>query len=125
LPAISMGQTIQPTPHHDIYLPGDKAVFDPLILQFIVDEEFKSYLEILNWIQSMRTIGRNPGRIQDVVSDAHLRILSNNHIPISTFKFEGVFPTLLGEIQFDIQNGAEVQVCQASFAYTDFDVVIP
>jgi len=125
LPAISMGVAIQPSPYHDIKIPGDKAEFDPLIIEFIVDEEFKSYLEILNWIQTMRTIGRNPGAIKDVVSDAHLRILSNNHIPISTFRFEGVFPSLLGEIQFSTQDGTEVQVCSASFQYTDFDVVKP
>ena len=124
LPTITMGVTIQPTPYHDIKIPGDKAEFDPITLEFIVDEEFNSYLEILNWIQEMRTIGRNPGgSLSTITSDAHLDILTNNLTPLRSFRFEGVFPTMLGEIQFSTQAGTDVQVCSATFNYTQFDVV--
>lgn len=124
IPAISMGVAIQPSTIHDIKIPGDKAEFDPLVVDFIVDEDFASYLEMLNWIQTLRTQARNNGSLKNTMTDAHLNILTNNLTPLKSFLFTGVFPTLLGEVQLGTQQGTEVLVCSATFTYTEFDIVV-
>jgi len=120
LPTISMGQSIQPTPLQDIPVPGEKLTFDPCSLEFVVDENFTSYLEIYNWMQQMRAGSLVNGRTKDIISDATLDILTNNLTPIVSFDFVGMFPTILGEIQFTTQNGTDVLMGSATFAFEQF-----
>jgi len=107
LPTISMGQSIQPTPLQDIPVPGEKLTFDPCSLEFVVDENFTSYLEIYNWMQQMRAGSLVNG-------------MTNNLTPIVSFDFVGMFPTILGEIQFTTQNGTDVLMGSATFAFEQF-----
>jgi len=120
LPTISMGQMIHPTSLHDIPMPGEKLTFDPCSLEFVVDENFDSYLEIFNWMQDMRAGSSVNGKTKDMVSDATLDILTNNMTPLISFDFVGMFPTILGELQLTTQNGTDVLLGSATFAYEQF-----
>jgi len=124
LPTLSIGQLIQPTPYHDIPNPGDKITFDPFLVEYIVDENFASYLEIFNWIHECRAGNPLSADRSNLKSDATLEILTNNMTPILSFRFEGLFPTVLGEVQLTTQNGTDVSVGTATFAYQEFNLVV-
>ena len=53
VPGISMSEVPQMTPFVDIYVPGEKAIYDLLNITFLVDEELKSWVEIHDWIRAM------------------------------------------------------------------------
>jgi len=122
LPTISMGQMLYPTPLHDIPMPGEKITFDPCTLEFVIDENFESYLELFRWIQDMRSGAATAKNTADLLSDATLTILTNNMLPILSFDFIGMFPTVLGEVNFTQQNGNDVAVGSCTFAYQEFNL---
>lgn len=112
VPGISLGEIIQPTPLLDLRLPGDKLTFDPLTLNFIVQENLANYIEIYNWIfgighpQSLDsykaitkagTITNKP----NIYSDAILYILSNKQNPIAKVTFVDTYPTALSPLNYD------------------------
>ena len=113
IPGVSLGEIIQPTPLLDLRLPGDKLTFDPLTLNFIVQENLANYIEIYNWmfgighpqsLDSYKTIARsspnNSNRV-NIYSDATLFILSNKQNPIAKVTFVDVYPTALSPLQYD------------------------
>jgi len=113
IPGVSLGEIIQPTPLLDLRLPGDKLTFDPLTLNFIVQENLANYIEIYNWmfgighpqsLDSYKSIARsspnNSNRV-NIYSDATLFILSNKQNPIAKVTFVDVYPTALSPLQYD------------------------
>ena len=53
VPGISLSEIPQTNPFVDVYVPGEKAIYDLLNITFVVDEELKSWLEIHDWIRAM------------------------------------------------------------------------
>lgn len=113
VPGVTLGEAIQPNPFLDLKLPGDKLTFDPLILNFIVQENLANYIELFNWIfnighpedlASYKSIARadeSKSIKSNLYSDATLFILSNKHNPIVKVKFIDVYPTALSPLTYD------------------------
>jgi len=120
LPSIIVGQSNYPSRNHNIPIPGTHVEYDPLTLEFIVEEDFSNYIEVLNWCERCRA--GSGQTLQQMFSDGELTILSNNKQPIVSFGFEGLFPNVLGEIQFTTQDEADVQVCNLTLRFTRFVV---
>ena len=53
VPGISLSEVPQFTPFVDVYVPGEKAIYDLLNVTFIVDEELQAWKEIHDWIRGM------------------------------------------------------------------------
>lgn len=123
LPTVSIGPTTIPTSAGDYPVPSNKATYDPMTVEFIVDENFDSYVEILNWINEMKT-GLN-GKLDGLLSDIHVRILSNSKVPLKTFVFHDAFPTILNEVQLGYSQGDDTPIiCSATFHYAWFDLAV-
>ena len=50
VPGISLNSPTYPTPFVNIPMAGEHLSFNNLSVTFKVDEQFKNYLEIFNWI---------------------------------------------------------------------------
>lgn len=112
LPGVTFGEVIQPTPFIDVKRPGDKLVFDPLVINFIVQENLANYIEIFNWMvglghpeslnqyRSWVTQGNKTAK-QNIYSDGILTILSNKQNPLIRVKFIDCFPTALSPLTYD------------------------
>lgn len=138
LPGISTGEAIYPNPFVDLYAPGEKAIYDPLTVTFIIDEELKSWLEIHDWIRAMtfpkefaeyRKLGGLSKRVtgltktQPQYSDGQLVILSSSNIPYYKFKFYDLFPTTLTPFVMDTKSGPDVVLtADVTFRYNYYDV---
>jgi len=135
LPGITLGEAIQPTPLFDRKVPGDKLTFDPLILNFLVQENLANYIQIFNWLvglghpeslqQSKAWAHRNPSNSirQNRYSDAQLIILSNKSNPILKVTFQDCFPTSLSPLTYDasISDAAPIST-DATFSYTYYTI---
>ena len=138
VPGISMSEVPQTTPFVDIYVPGEKAIYDLLNITFLVDEELKSWIEIHDWIRAMtfpkeyeeyQKLGRlnkYTTQIQTKTpqySDATVTLLSSSNTPYYKFKFYGVFPTTLSTFVMSATDSPDSLVtADATFRYTYYDI---
>lgn len=106
LPGLTFGETVQPTPIRDLPLPGDKLTYDPVVISFLVQEDFENYFEIARWIYGLakpitteqrRRLEQQKARY----SDAILSILSNKRNVVFNFKFVNCFPLSLSSLTLD------------------------
>lgn len=132
LPGITFGEVIQPTPFLDVKRAGDKLQFDPLVMNFIVQENLENYIEIYNWMlgigypesyEQHKSWATKDGktRRQNVYSDAYLTILSNKYNPLVRVKFLDCFPTNLSPLSYDasLTNVTPITT-DATFSFSHF-----
>ena len=144
LPGISLTEIQRFTPFIDVFHPGEKAVYDTFNVQFLVNEDMSSWLEIHNWIRGAtfptdfkeyRDLARTTksgyeqtlatNRRPAVYTDGTLTIYSNKNNPRFRVKFHDMFPTYLGSIAFNVESNAEAVItCDVSFRFTWYDIEI-
>ena len=154
IPGISLGGATQPTPLVDVPIPGDKINYDSLDITFLVDENLNNYKEIHDWLiglgfpkdyaqfrnlqasgadrfpgstRSTAPTGKNvPSPLKEggIYSDATLTVLNSKNIAKTEIRFQNIYPTSLGGLNYDIKN-TDVNYIQASvsFAYTLYEIV--
>ena len=154
IPGISLGGATQPTPLVDVPIPGDKINYDSLDITFLVDENLNNYKEIHDWLiglgfpqnhtqfqdlaagsadrfpgstRSTAATGKNvPAPLKEggIYSDATLTVLNSKNIAKTEIRFQNIYPTSLGGLNYDIKN-TDVNYIQASvsFAYTLYEIV--
>ena len=154
IPGISLGSGTQPTSLVDVPIPGDKISYQSLDISFLVDENLNNYKEIHDWLvglgfpqsntqfrnlqatgadrfsgstRSTAPTGKNvPAPLKEggIYSDATLTVLNSKNIAKTEIRFQNIYPTSLGGLNYDIKN-TDVNYIQASvsFAYTLYEIV--
>jgi len=139
LPGISLTEIPMPTPFVDLYLPGEKAVYDTFNLTFLVDEDLRAWTEIHDWIRgatfptnfeeyvnlkrsqpttNIRAISTKP----PVYTDATLTIYSSKNNPNFRIKLVDVFPTTVGSLLFSASDSAEnIITADATFRFSYYN----
>lgn len=138
VPGITATAVRQPNPFTDIKVTGDKLVFQPLIVNFLVNEDMSNWEEIFNWMVSYS----HPTSFEEYKdnrqtqhqlypskkSDAKL-LIPNNMYNYSTqtsskpleFSFIDVFPIDLSDTVFDVQiDGTTSMISTVTFEYTSY-----
>ena len=131
VPGISATAVRQPSPFTDIKVTGDKLVYQPLIVNMIVDENMDNWSEIFNWLVSYA----HPTEFEEYqnsnvnqnylyrskLSGAKLLIPNNKYNRKHEFTFVDVFPIDMSDLIFDTQiDGTTVVVCTVTFDYTTY-----
>jgi len=117
LPGITLGDPSFSTPFSTQPLPGDTLSYEPLTVQFIIDENMLNYNIIYNWIvalgfpesyQQYTTLLAGDtvqyGELAKNYSDGVLQILDSNNNPIRSVTFYDLFPTSLETLTFASTN---------------------
>ena len=154
IPGINLGSAQQNTPLYDMPLPGDKITFAALDMSFLVDENLNNYKEIHDWIlglgfpsnnqqfQDLQSAGsdRFPGSSKStattgtstpqplseggIYSDAILTVLNSKNIAKTEIRFQNVYPTSLGGLNYDVrQTDVDYLSASVSFNYMNYDIV--
>ena len=154
IPGINLGSATQTNPLYDIPLPGDKITYAALDMSFLVDENLNNYKEIHDWIlglgfpsnnqqfQDLQTAGsdRFPGSTKStaatgtstpqplneggIYSDAILTVLNSKNIAKTEIRFQNVYPTSLGSLNYDVrQTDVDYLNASVSFNYMNYDIV--
>lgn len=79
------------------YVPGETLEYDPLVFSFLVAEDLSNYFYILEWIKKFQNV-ESP---MELFKDVTLHVLNNNKLENIKFKFVNVFPTMLGNLDFE------------------------
>jgi hypothetical protein len=117
LPGITLGDPSFSTPFSTQPLPGDTLSYEPLTVQFIIDEKMLNYNIIYNWIvalgfpesyQQYTTLLAGDtvqyGELAKNYSDGVLQILDSNNNPVRSVTFYDLFPTALETLTFASTN---------------------
>lgn len=135
IPSLTLGSIDLQTPFKIIELPGDKLSYGDLQITFRMDEDFTNYFEIYNWIialgfpdnfQQFRKLSDNTGtgKKDTLVSDATLTILNSSMVPNIEVKFQDIFPTTIGDVNFNATDTDVNYITNTvTFKYKKFDVV--
>lgn len=129
------GNVTMPTPLIDIPIPGEKLVYSPLTVSFMVDEDMANYLEIFNWMVSLSAKDLQPfARYQPQTaiesdatkrdrSDIKLMILTSSKNPNIEVNFTDAFPSQLGELNFNTtSNGVNYLESSVTFEYVKYTI---
>jgi len=129
VPGISLANIAINTPFTVVNEPGDQVTFEPLVVQFIVDEEMRNWLEVWDWmtglgfVREFKDFTNIKSSVYGLESDATMTILTANMNAQIHVKFENIFPISLSEIQFT-STDADTQAitATATFNYTSYTV---
>jgi len=126
LPSLTFNFLEQPTKFGTrLQHAGTQFEFEDLVVNFIIDEEMKNWLEIFNWMRSMGNVEdfTEYVPVEQHTSDAELIILSNAYRPKYAVTFKNVFPTNISGIDFDsATTETEPILATATFRYRSYDI---
>jgi len=128
IPAIQLGEVSIVTPFLDMFSPGTKLTYDPLDIEFIIDEELASWKNLFDWFTSIADPEgfEKRDRSQELqtnkhFSDATLTVLSALNNPLIRIEFTNVFPLTMSDITFDTKASADTIITsRATFRYQSY-----
>ena len=154
VPSIALGEATVNTPLYDYPIPGDKVTYGSLDISFLVDENLNNYKELHDWILGLGFPNDNlqyanlaassadtfPGSTASaaatgtslkqpvseggIYSDATLTILNSKNVAKTEIRFQNLYPTTLGGLNYDIQaSDVDYLTVSASFNYINYDIV--
>lgn len=139
IPGITLGVAVQPSYLKDIDTPGDKIVFNDLVLRFLVDEDLENYMQIQNWMRGLgfpesldeiynlqneqKYVDTTDSKLMNIYSDGTLQILTSSSNPNFKLKFKDLWPYSLSDLQFDATD-TDVQylTAEVNFKYTIYNI---
>ena len=151
IPGISLPPATYNTPFKNIPTIGEKPEYEDLTITFIVDEFLENYISIHEWVtgtgfpksrtqfSNFRSATSNSPTDAKSVSvdkvgsatpdkgmygDATLTVLSNKNNPLVEVRFQDVFPTSLGGLDYT-QAATDVEYLnvQVTFQYKIYEIV--
>lgn len=136
IPGISLPTADQETPFVMVPVPGETLIFEPMNVNFLVDEKMDNWKAVFNWmnglgfpesndqyIEYLNTNQNNSmSELQNFYSDAKLIVYGNNLTPIQTLNFIDIHPESLGELSFtNVSQDVEYLTANVSFRYSHFN----
>lgn len=126
LPGVSTSEVVVPTPFSDTYRHGDKLVYEPLSLTFLVDEDLRVWEETYQWLVSLTKpakFNQYATKFPDKYYDGVLTTNTNSNLPNIRVKFYNCHPVSLGSIQFASTDTPDLTpVCDMTIRYDRFEI---
>ena len=140
IPGVSMSEIPRNTPFIDLYVPGDKMLYDTLNVTFLVDEDLRGWQSLHDWIRAMtfptefkeyRDLDklattasyRKQFSLPPQYSDAELTVYTNKNNVNFKVLFKDVFPTSVGSILFNAADNADsITSSDATFRFSYYDI---
>jgi len=126
IPSIGFGESLQSNPTGvEIRRPGTRYIIDNLSVGFLVEENFKNWLEIFNWLKGIGIYSGNKEELKesDKVSNASILILNSSYNPILRVECYNIFPVSLTGVNFDSSiTDTDPVLAEVSFAFTHYEI---
>lgn len=138
VPGVSMSEVPQNTPFVDLYVPGEKLVYDLLNITFYVDENLQSWKEVHDWLRAMtfptnfeeyRNLNnlnkytRSSNTNKPQYSDGILTLLTSANNPNIRIKFFDLFPVSISSFIMSATDSPEnIITADATFRYAYYNI---
>jgi hypothetical protein len=126
VPGLTLGEVVHSTPFMQTQVPGNDLVYDPLNVEFVIDEDLQTWREIYNWMNGLGfpdEYGQYAAQkaAGHLYSDATLHILNSNMNSNYRIVFKDLFPTNISQILFD-SGSADLGIIKAitTFRYLTY-----
>ena len=111
-----------------MYSPGTKLTYEPLQIEFILDEKLQGWKNLYDWFLTMadpdgfeKRDGSRELQTNKHFSDATLSILSGLNNPLIRIQYTNLFPLSISDIRFDSTQSADtIMTATASFRYQSY-----
>ena len=137
VPGVDIQNTVQATPYSDLPIPGDKLVYEPITIEFLIDEELNSWFGVYDWMRGIAFPKNNEeyknlkhqSRYSEQTkypqyADAELITLSANNNPKMKYHFIDLFPVSLSGFTMDIRLSSEQPLtAQAVFKFKRMELL--
>ena len=141
LPGVNSQSTVQNTPFRDMGVPGDKMEYEDLSIEFLVDEELRSWSSIYYWIKGYTQAEAwddyvNLNKLSKYsqyeylntpqYADAILTTLAAaNDQPKVNIHFIDLFPVYVSAIPFDVRvSSSKIMTATATFRFKRYEVTL-
>ena len=137
IPTVTVSEitTNNPKSGRTLKIPSQNLQFGDLTVKFLIEESMNNWLEIYNWMQSLRVVddwqtmrhfaARSTGNDYQI-TDGALTVLTSANNPIKVFKLYNIFPKELSAVDFNSgTDGSEAISATAVFALEYFTVETP
>jgi hypothetical protein len=135
VPSITMSTPIQSSPMRGLPIEGFMD-YEPLNLQFLIDEDLTNYMIMHNWIRGLATPDGGYDRIEfdtkmkalygsvgEQSADGTLTVLNSNFQMNFNVVFQNLIPTSLSALEFNATvDGTEYAMGQVSFKYLKYEI---
>ena len=129
LPGITTSEVMVPSPLSEMYRHGDKLVFEPLVITFLIDEDMRVWEETYKWLVSLtaprdfKEYANKFSVAPDKYYDGVLFTNTNSNLPNLKFKFINCHPVALGGIQYNSAGSADVvPTADVTFRFDTFSI---
>lgn len=140
LPGVSLTEIPRNTPFVDLFVPGEKIIYDTFNITFLVDEDLFAWRQIHDWIRALTfptdfdeyrnlarlsksTSSRASLGVSPQYSDGMLSIYTNKNNLNLKIVMKDMFPISLTSVQFNSQDSADViTTADASFRFSYYNV---
>jgi hypothetical protein len=140
IPGINIDAVPQPTNFVELFTPGNRLHYDTLDVKFIVDEDYRSWQSVHDWVRAMsfpydfeeyvdlKLLNRSmpPGTttLPPQYSDAYLSIYTNMNNENFKIKFVDCFPISLTGIDLDLEHDADTIIyADAQFKFSYYNII--
>lgn len=128
IPGVNMSEVQQPTPFVDLYRHGDKLIYDPLTVTFLVDEWLTSWKNIHDWMRGLTYPTKfseyEKQKLEGLYSDATLTILNGLNNPVARIIYKNCFPTSLSPLSMSATDDGGVSItADTTIRYDYFDII--
>lgn len=121
IPGFNMGTVDQFAQQEaDYVIGGEKLVYNPWSMTFIVDEKLTNFKAIKSWME--RVVSTDSGAINEA-SDISLVIYDSRNQPSVEVHMKNALPISMSDIVMDIVNEEVTMICTATFEYDLYDII--
>ena len=125
LPEISSGSAVLSSGLGMIPVPGDTNTYGSLTIEFIINENFDSWIEIFKWFKAKEEFENfNDLEEEGLLSDISVILYSNNNEPNYEMVCYDCFPISLSNFTLDTRNQQDdTIVVPVIFELSNFDML--
>lgn len=119
LTSVSLTQAPYPTRRMDLNVPNNKLELSPLNMRFLVSEHLQEWITLYKWMIELAT--RNDSHLNHV-ENAELTILDGENQEILRIVYRGLWPMLVGDLQYSTNDDEQTLTCDVSFSFDSFSI---
>ena len=119
LTSVSLSPAPFPTQRMDLNVPNNKLELSPLNMRFLVSEHLTEWITLYKWMIDLAT--RDSSHIEHI-EIGELTVLDGENQEILRIVYKGLWPMLVGDLQYSTNDDEQTLVCDASFSFDSFSI---
>lgn len=129
IPGITTNPPTHPTPFKQLYSTPDTITYGPLVISFILDENFDTYFELSKWIKGV-SFPENFDQFKDLKSSSDglrssmsVHMLNSKMRPHIVMNVEDAFPSDIGQLSLSLtESETLIATVDVTFTFNTFNI---